>query len=172
MNFLTNALSDALETVKALFPFSKPIVVRTPSFYAEKVTWLREFECGIKDIDDYHKKLFWWVNQLFDHVGKNQDEARYFDEVRDWLAQTVVDHFRIEEDYMKSVDYPSFDPHKIEHDLFVMSFRDTVELFVSTGTVDVLALARFLKSWLFHHVENFDVPMFEYFKDHAPSRLS
>jgi hemerythrin len=83
------------------------------------VTWSNSYSIGIKIIDDQHKGLLDFVNDLFSHsTGNERDELAYFREVIQQAVQYVKNHFQTEEKLMITTNYPGYAEHKKAHDKF------------------------------------------------------
>jgi hemerythrin len=67
----------------------------------ERVTWSHSYSMGIKIIDDQHKGLLEFVNDLFNHsTGNEREERDYFKDVIQQAVQYIKQHFATEEKIM------------------------------------------------------------------------
>ena len=81
---------------------------------SQKIPWDDRYKIGIEMIDYQHKKLFDLVNRLYDL----EDEKDVKEELRIILyefSNYMQTHFKDEEEYMLSIEYPNLDEHKRLH---------------------------------------------------------
>jgi len=98
----------------------------------EHVTWSDSYSMGVKIIDDQHKGLLDFVNDLFNHASGNEAEERaYFKEVIQQAVQYIKEHFQTEEKLMVSTKYQGYAEHKKAHDEFTLTVIQSVKDFES-----------------------------------------
>ena len=132
------------------------------------VTWSNSYSMGIKEIDDQHKGLLGFVNDLHNHAtGNEKEEREYFKEVIQQAVEYVKTHFATEENYMVAAKFPGYTEHKREHDLFVRTIVKTVNDYQAGKRLTLTYLARFLKDWILSHVAVEDVQYARYFRSIA-----
>jgi hemerythrin len=120
---------------------------------------------GIKLIDDQHKGLLDFVNELFNHAsGSESMERAYFKEVIGQAVDYVKVHFATEEKYMLVTKFPGYDEHKKTHEEFILTIVKTVKDFEEGKRLVLTSFARFLKDWVLSHVAVMDVKYSHYFK--------
>jgi hemerythrin len=120
---------------------------------------------GIRLIDDQHKGLLDFVNELFNHsTGNEIAERAYFKKVIGQAVDYVKVHFATEEHYMLATKFPGYEEHKKVHDDFVLTIIKTVKDFESGKRLVLVNFSRFLKDWVLSHVAVMDVKYSEYFK--------
>jgi hemerythrin len=120
---------------------------------------------GIKLIDDQHKGLLDFVNDLFNHsTGNAKEERAYFKEVIQQAVQYIQVHFATEEKMMLATKFPGYTEHKKTHDAFTLTVVQSAEDFES-GKKRVLAkFASFLRDWVLTHIAVMEVRYAAYFK--------
>ena len=122
----------------------------------DSAVWSDNYLVNFETIDNQHKELVRMTNALFEgcKMGSTAADAAFVRTIRDAVeyAQT---HFYTEEKYMKLSGYPELTIHKKEHDSFVAEVAKAVQNFES-GNSEPIALARFLKNWLFTHIAQTD----------------
>ena len=129
------------------------------------VTWSDRYSMGIKVIDDQHKGLLDFVNDLFNHAsGKEDEEREYFKKVIQQAVNYIKEHFETEEKLMTATKYPGYAEHKKVHDEFTMTVLKTVKDFESGKRLVLEKFAYFLKNWVLGHVAVMDVKYAEYFR--------
>jgi len=121
------------------------------------VSWSDSYSVGIKLIDDQHKGLLDFVNDLFNHsTGNEADEKAYFKEVIQQAVQYVKNHFQTEERLMITTKYPGYAEHKKSHDEFTLVVVKSVKDFESGKRLVLEKFAYFLKDWILTHVAVMD----------------
>jgi hemerythrin len=134
--------------------------------YPEKqVTWSPSYSMGVKKIDDQHKGLLDFVNDLYNHsTGNEKEEYAYFKEVIQQAVQYVKDHFQTEEKLMIGTKFPGYPEHKKAHDEFTLTVVKSVKDYESGKRLVLEKFARFLKEWVLTHIAVMDRQYAEYFK--------
>jgi hemerythrin len=127
------------------------------------VTWSATFSVGIKLIDDQHKELFDLVNDMYNHVNNDDEEAEraYFQSVVKQVVGYVKTHFATEEIIMKRTKYKGYDGHKKVHDSLILSVLDILKKFVEGTRFPLIALTHFIKDWILTHIAIMDKQDFE-----------
>ena len=134
----------------------------------EKVTsvaWSDTYSVGIKLLDDQHKGLLAFVNDLFNHATGNADEEHaYFQGVIQQANQYISDHFATEEECMLATDFAGYNEHKMAHDKFKFAVVKSVNEFNAGKMLTLSNFADFLKDWISSHVDMMDKQYSLYFK--------
>jgi hemerythrin len=131
----------------------------------EHVIWSNRYSMGIKLIDDQHKGLLEFVNELFNNsTGDEEAERAYFKKVISQAVDYVKVHFATEEKYMIATKFPGYQAHKKTHEKFVLKVVETVKDFEAGKRLVLVSFTRFLKDWVLSHVAVEDVKYSEYFK--------
>ncbi|MCL1928039.1 MAG: bacteriohemerythrin [Treponema sp.] len=129
------------------------------------VSWSDSYSMGIKIVDDQHKGLLDFVNELFAHATGNEEEERaWFKEVIQQAVQYIKEHFTTEEKYMKATRFPGFDEHKKTHDEFTLTVVKSVKDFETGKRLVLEKFAYFLKDWVLSHVAVMDRQYSDYFR--------
>jgi hemerythrin len=82
--------------------------------------WKQEYELGIKEVDKQHKELFDIGNELYSFTICNSNVDRH-DDIKNIIEKLISyseEHFKYEEFFMESHDYPDLKEHKNEHAYF------------------------------------------------------
>ena len=128
-------------------------------------SWSDTYSVGIKFIDDQHKGLLDFVNDLFNHATGNADEEHaYFQEVIQQAKQYISDHFVTEEECMMATDFPGYFEHKRAHDEFKLAVIKSVNDYNAGKILTLSNFANFLKEWIATHVAKMDNQYSFYFK--------
>lgn len=129
------------------------------------VTWSNSYSMGVKLVDDQHKGLLNFVNELFNHAtGKEHEEREYFKSVIQEAIKYIKVHFETEEKLMLSTKFPGYAEHKMIHDGFTMTVLKSVKDFEAGKRLVLEKFAYFLKDWVLTHVAVEDVKYAEYFR--------
>ena len=126
----------------------------------------RRLVAGVDKINEQHKEIFDFTNDLFCHcVGDDDAENKFFGETVISLVDLVVAHFKTEEDLMleTKLDVYEFVEHKKEHDEFVMTIEEYAIRFHATKGIDLLAFTGYAKWWIIGHIKRFDKKYVDYF---------
>jgi hemerythrin len=129
------------------------------------VAWSDSYSIGIKIIDDQHKGLLEFVNDLFNHsTGQEWEEREYFKDVIHQAVQYIKEHFATEEKMMIGTKFPGYAEHKKAHDEFTLTVIQSVKDFESGKPFVLVKLANFLKDWILTHIAIMDAQYAAYFK--------
>jgi hemerythrin-like metal-binding protein len=120
-----------------------------------KIQWEESISVGVPQLDEDHKKLIGILN----YVDAHQDdgvESEAISLVMEQIREFASSHFRHEEEYMLSIDYPEYDAHKKLH----KQFREkTAALCLDimdhkkTAPKDIY---HFLRNWMIEHMLHVD----------------
>jgi hemerythrin len=124
-----------------------------------KFVWTEQLNVGIEVIDQQHRRIVEYINQLDDarSNGMSNDEIT-------WLLNDLVDytisHFGFEESLQEEAKYPFLTSHKKVHELFtkrIAEFQQRAE----QGEDVIKALNSLLVTWLFNHIKRDDTDYVE-----------
>jgi hemerythrin len=124
-----------------------------------RIEWTPTLSVGNDAIDAQHRELFRRADALLQALlaGKPERAA----EVLNYLHSYAVEHFGLEEAWMREHRYRGYVRHKAEHDRFVgdlVAFADEAE----RGGADGFMASRvtdWLAGWLERHVSGTDAEM-------------
>jgi len=138
------------------------VIIKTDD---KHVTWSDRYSMGIKLVDDQHKGLLKFVNELFNHAtGDEKAEREYFKSVIQEAVKYIKIHFDTEEKLMLSTKFPGYAEHKMIHDGFTMTVLKSVKDFEGGKRLVLEKFAYFLKDWVLTHVAVEDVKYAGYFR--------
>ncbi|MDR2099413.1 MAG: bacteriohemerythrin [Campylobacteraceae bacterium] len=115
--------------------------------------WRPSYELGIKVIDNQHKRIVKYINELND-VFKTNDRNQIivvFASITDY----TVSHFRFEEQLMEEAGYAMMDSHKETHEKFIATVNKYRKSFNEGYDITGQLMAE-LQIWLTHHILNDD----------------
>jgi hemerythrin len=90
------------------------------------ITWRKEFETGIPEVDHEHRELVTLINRLSDDVIAGADKER----VQAFLGEVfarIAAHFALEESVMRKHGYDEYEAHKAEHEDLLDEIRDIMD---------------------------------------------
>jgi hemerythrin len=124
---------------------------------AQWIPWMTAYEVNVAEIDEQHRELFRWFNELMDAVwdGKGKDA------IKDVLASTAnyaVAHFATEERYMQQYGFPGYIAHKKLHDDFTADVVKFVQKYEREGatTEVIVSVVSGLGDWTRDHIRATD----------------
>ncbi len=131
-------------------------------------TWTEELEVGIETIDSQHRELFRAFNALLSDPGKPGSAVP--GEVPwmiGFLEDYVVNHFGMEELYMRRYSYPGYAAHKAEHNRFIALFYDLRDEVDAEGITPAAAqrIAAAVGDWLVGHIGGTDRELGKFLKE-------
>lgn len=119
----------------------------------EFVQWTKDLETGIDVIDEQHKRIVDYINDLrvAQRKGDRNAVGRTIDDVIDYTQS----HFGFEEVLMSDAGYPLTNPHKKVHELFIRRISDMSQRFKNGEHVGQ-ELHGVLARWLITHIKRED----------------
>lgn len=115
--------------------------------------WCKEFEVGIKKIDDEHKSIVEHFEVLYDKI-RDGHGTQYYSELLDFLKMYVDSHFHNEEMLQQEIGYTGLETHKAIHEKFKKQVYELIDKSekLQISNVDLIHLSLFIKEWLIHHI--------------------
>ncbi len=129
-----------------------------------KFVWSDQLNVGIEVIDQQHRRIVEYINQLDDarSNGYSREEIGYL--IND-LVDYTISHFGFEESLQEEANYPFSKSHKKVHDLFAQRVSDFQTRF-NKGEDVSKALNSLLVTWLFNHIKRDDADYVESVRRH------
>ncbi len=127
---------------------------------ANWIEWRPDYRVGVDKIDEQHEALFRMFNELGDALWDGKGREVIGDALK-FLAQYTVNHFRTEEEFMRSCRYPGYVAHKKLHDELVQEVSEFIVKFESDELPHsaVLAVVNRVGNWTRDHVRGMDQEM-------------
>lgn len=127
--------------------------------------WTQNLEVGVELIDEQHKIWFENAGKLFE-AGKNGKTKEYIVKMFDFLDDYTKTHFRDEEKYMLSINYPEYNVQKQLHTSFISKLAELRKEYDTSGAnISVIINAnQFILDWLVKHISLQDKKIGEYAK--------
>ena len=115
------------------------------------MVWSDQFSIGIQSVDDQHKKLVEYVNELHDAMmsGKSDD---VLGPILNNLIDYTANHFAFEEKLFCEHNYPDTTAHTAEHKALAEKVIAFNEDFKRGDASISLGIMSFLKDWLMNHI--------------------
>ncbi len=115
------------------------------------IDWTNDFETGIVQVDDQHRKLVEIVNK-FDEAAKRGKGSRVMNEILTDLLSYTAEHFVDEEKLMEDAEYPKLKQHKSQHRQLLQKVERLQFEFDQQGKRITVEVREFLKYWLINHI--------------------
>jgi hemerythrin len=130
------------------------------------VEWEDKYSVGVKQIDEQHKKLLDFTNELYDACGAGRDEAdKLFKQTIKKSVDYVKVHFKDEEELMLANNYSEYPSHKKKHEEFIMQILEDVKNYETGRKFVPNNFVRFLRDWLLEHIAITDKKLQKYLND-------
>jgi hemerythrin len=128
--------------------------------------WTKNLEVGVDLIDQQHKKWFEKADQLFE-TGKSGKSKEYIVKMFDFLDEYTRTHFKDEERYMQSINYPELSAQKQMHEGFIKKLKELRSEYEKDGVnlTVILNSNQFILDWLTKHISQADKKIGEFAKN-------
>ena len=132
--------------------------------------WKKEYSMEVEEIDNQHKKLIGFINELSDATQSGSAHDTCSKIVGELLDYTVY-HFSTEEKYFREFNYEDAEPHIKEHEAFkerIGAFKTKVDESNEGDMVELIfEMLDFLEDWLVSHLLHVDKRYVKCFKEHG-----
>jgi hemerythrin len=127
--------------------------------------WSSDYSVYLPEIDAEHQEIFRMAGDLHRAVLARREPAE-IEELLKAVAAHAAHHFSHEEEVMQSINYPSYEWHKKQHDTARSKVKE-VERRVRRGEPGAaLEFLKFLADWLKHHTGVTDRMMGAYLRNY------
>lgn len=127
-------------------------------------TWDEKYNVNVKVIDDQHKKLVDYINELDEAIRVGEGKEVLEDLLKDLIDYTHT-HFATEERLMIDYGYPRYKRHKKEHDDLTKHVLNIQNKFLENDSIAVtLHAMKFLSEWLDNHLLGTDKLYVKFFE--------
>lgn len=124
--------------------------------------WDENLSVKISSIDDQHKKLVEMINVFYQNIKDNSGNDQISKLVRG-MKDYTRQHFSTEENYMRKFNYPDYDAHKKEHDMFITKVNELEDKLNQRKMVLSFEITKFLKEWVKNHIQGTDKKYSDFF---------
>jgi hemerythrin len=131
-----------------------------------------DLKTGIDDIDDQHRQLFKWANEIIsdEMLADDSNLLQALNNLEDY----VYNHFRAEEYAMEKYDFNGQEKHKIQHSRLRKEVGDLFNRFKRDGASKGLMaeLQYLVTDWYFLHIKEWDKPFADFMRSKNVSEVS
>lgn len=117
--------------------------------------WQTEFNIGIDVIDEQHKRIVEYINELEDILADNSYHRSEVGEVLNNIIDYTQSHFAFEESLQVQANYPFTSPHKSLHEAFINKIDKYRQRFLAGEAIEK-DLHKMLSKWLINHIQHDD----------------
>jgi len=118
--------------------------------------WIDRLSVGNPLIDNQHKQLISYLNQLHDAMAEGKEKALIEDLLGKLLAY-AKEHFEREEILWASRKYAAQEAHKKEHQEFLVKILDFNRQLRNGKAINSVEMLVFLRDWFVEHVATSDI---------------
>ncbi|VVC85587.1 bacteriohemerythrin [Sideroxydans sp. CL21] len=115
--------------------------------------WSSDLNTGIEVIDNQHKRIVDYLNELNDANDRADRQAT--NHVLNELVDYTLTHFAFEEELQERANYPFVRAHKRVHDIFTKRVAEFQKR-AAAGENVAPELLSMLKIWLVNHIKGDD----------------
>lgn len=116
--------------------------------------WDPVYSVGIAVIDNQHKRIIEYINEL-SHIATYESDNQVVHDVIFKLLDYTVSHFSFEESLMEEAKYPLLEPHKKVHEAFIERINFFKERFENGEDISKQLMLE-LQMWLINHIQHND----------------
>lgn len=118
-----------------------------------RIAWRRQMSIGQPTIDEDHKHLINYLNELGDAIDSPKFAAAKVAKVLTALLEYTHDHFAREEKMMQQARYPDFEAHQLKHKEAVRAIVGLANVFSKEPTkANAERIYKFTAEWLVRHI--------------------
>lgn len=123
-----------------------------------QIVWDESLSVAIDLVDEQHKMLIEKLNDLSSAVEMTKGVSEILNTLG-FLIDYTDFHFSAEEGFMKKHDYPGYDAHLKQHEIFNTSLENLVRDFEEEGATEPLSASinTLLVNWLVNHIKVIDI---------------
>jgi hemerythrin len=122
-----------------------------------------DLKTGIDDIDDQHRQLFIWANEIMSDEA--MDDSKLLAALND-MEDYAYNHFRAEEYAMDKYDFKGLEKHKNQHSRLSKEVGNLFNRFKREGASKGLKveLQYLVTDWYVLHIKEWDKPFAKFMK--------
>lgn len=114
------------------------------------VYWTADLSTGFDDIDEQHKMLLQYINELYD--AKQNGDVVEIERCFENLINYTIEHFSYEEMMLQEAGYRLLEQHKKVHANFVDKMTMFQDRYHNGDKAALDELLKLLEDWLFRHI--------------------
>ncbi len=115
--------------------------------------WSKDLDTGIAVIDNQHKRIVEYINNLDTSIAKA--DAAAVNKVLNELVDYTMSHFSFEEELQERAGYPFIKAHKRVHEIFVKRVAE-FQTRAANGENVASEILSMLQTWLLNHIKGDD----------------
>lgn len=119
------------------------------------IQWKPEYELGLKEIDQHHRKLVDLINIVYDSLIDGH-HIELVERIIGEMADYAFVHFKYEERFFEKFGYEFAEEHINEHRSFIHKIREIQQSDTFDAQHNNQELLEFLKYWLNNHIIHSD----------------
>ena len=119
---------------------------------------------GNEMIDAQHKELIERMNGLLESCEGGNEKLTAI-KTLDYLSDYTDYHFKAEEQLQKDIEYPGYEKHKAQHEVFKQTINELQEMLQEEegpSEAFVEKVEENIVKWFYVHIEGFDRSVAEY----------
>ena len=120
------------------------------------IKWNNTLSVGIDSIDEQHKQLFGFINDIHDAMSAGQGN-NIVAGIAAQLLKYTKEHFQFEEQMLKQMNYPKLNDHHKVHGYLTDQVADIHRRLQAGEKLNPVHLSNFLKDWLKNHILKIDM---------------
>ncbi|MDD3288440.1 MAG: bacteriohemerythrin [Alphaproteobacteria bacterium] len=129
------------------------------------IEWTPEFSVGVEALDQDHKDLILFINNLHAALLDGSIET-VTEETLNIMTYHSKEHFRREEELFAQTDYPEAEAHKKMHEQFTRQLLEIKGRFMKNPSKEIsLEFILFVKKWAVEHMQEADMKYVPYLKE-------
>jgi hemerythrin-like metal-binding protein len=124
--------------------------------------WEQKYELGIPEMDNQHKKWVEILNKFYEKVSKSDLQTNILEMVDEALIYTKY-HFREEEKFMASMNYPKLKEQQKMHIDIISTLSNFKSVIMSKKQITSMEVTNELKKWFKEHIMIEDMKYAEFY---------
>ncbi len=115
-------------------------------------TWDEDLDVGVEAMNNQHKKLIALMEEVYQKNAAKVGKEGVL-QATQTLIDYVIKHFRDEEAYMESINFPGLEAHKQIHRNLLADLNDLARQFVASDDTELSEeFMAFLSLWINTHI--------------------
>jgi len=125
----------------------------------------KDMEVGVAKIDTQHKELIDRLNSVIS-MGLKAYSKEETQRTLDLLGEYIVKHFTDEEALQQQSNYPKYEWHKGQHQIYIGEFKKLKTEFAANGHSPkfTLDMNNSIINWIVRHIKSADAELGKYLK--------
>lgn len=126
-----------------------------------RMRWNKVFESSNLEIDSQHKDLINQMNYLIENYYCNYIEEEFFDRFNN-LSDSIIAHFKFEEDILSKINYPDFNEHNLTHKKIADDILEIKRILIKKEINSKLLNKFLIANPIINHMLSDDINYFKY----------